>query len=173
MSILMNIIENVCFRLQNSRIILYSAANKVKFIKIFRRAYSFLQCILTFSELISSDENCENLTYKYFDYWLVLCAIMIWIPTAIMFFAYTLIWFKLRKASKAFPYLSNQSRIARSRQKVIHMLFMLIIIELICWGPWQFWILCEYIIHKYYSSNVPGVRFNLFNVLNSNILSSM
>ena len=98
---------------------------------------------------------------------------MIWIPTAIMFFAYTLIWFKLRKASKAFPYLSNQSRIARSRQKVIHMLFMLIIIELICWGPWQFWILCEYIIHKYYSSNVPGVRFNLFNVLNSNILSSM
>ena len=127
----------------------------------------------TLSELISSDENCENLTYQYFNYWLVLCAIMIWIPTAIMFFAYTLIWFKLRKASKAFPYLSNQSRIARSRQKVIHMLFMLIIIELICWGPWQFWILCEYVIHKYYSSNVPGVRFNFFKVYNSNIISFM
>ena len=162
--------------MQNSRIILYSAANKVKFIKLFLRAFSFffLQCTpFHCSELISSDENCTDLTHKYFDYMVVLCAIMIWIPTAIMFFAYTLIWFKLRKASKAFPYLSNQSRIARSRQKVIHMLFMLIIIELICWGPWQFWILCEYVIHKYYSSNVPGVRFNFFKVYNSNIISSM
>ena len=40
-------IENVCFRLQNSRIILYSAANKVKNIKLFLRAFSFffVQCI--------------------------------------------------------------------------------------------------------------------------------
>ena len=143
----------------------------VKFIIPFLRAFSFF--LHTFSELISSDENCEDLTYQFYDYWLVLCAIMIWIPTTIMFFAYTWIWFKLRKASKAFPYLSHQSRIARSRKKVIHMLFMLIIIELICWGPWQFWIICEYIIHKYYSSIPPGVRFNLFNVYNPNVFSSM
>ena len=91
---------------------------------------------------------------------------MIWIPATIMFFAYTMIWFKLRKASKAFPYLSQQSRIARSRQKVIHMLFLLIIIELICWGPWQFFTLCEYITHKYYASNPPEVN-RLFHIKTS------
>ena len=104
----------------------------------------------TLSELISSDTACTDLTYQFYNYWLVLCGIIIWFPTAMMFFAYTLIWWKLKKASKAFPYLSQPSRIARSRQKVIHMLLLLIIVELICWGPWQFFILCEYVKHHYF-----------------------
>ena len=96
------------------------------------------------------------MTYEFYSYWLLLCALMIWIPTLIMCFAYTLIWFEFRKASKAFPYLSQQSRITRSRQKVIKMLFALIIVELICWGPWQFFTIWQYIIT--HSNNVPDVR---------------
>ena len=67
-----------------------------------------------------------------------------------MIYAYTTISFKLRQSLKAFPYLSQQSRIARSRQKVIQMLFLLIIIELICWGPWQLFVLCEFILRRIY-----------------------
>ena len=95
----------------------------------------------------------KDLTYEFYSYSLLLCAIMIWIPTITMCFAYTLIWFEFRKASKAFPYLSQQSIIARSRQKVIQMLFLLIIIELICWGPWQFFILCEFIFQRIYDQS--------------------
>ena len=102
----------------------------------------------------------KDLTYEFYSYWLLLCALMIWIPTIIMCFAYTLIWFEFRKASKAFPYLSQQSRITRSRQKVIKMLFALIIVELICWGPWQFFTIWQYIIT--HSNNVPDVRSKRF-----------
>ena len=98
----------------------------------------------------------KDLTSEFYSYWLLLCALMIWIPTIIMCFAYTLIWFEFRKASKAFPYLSQQSRISRSRKKVIKMLFALIIVELICWGPWQFFTIWQYIIT--HSNNVPDVR---------------
>ena len=78
---------------------------------------------------------------------------MIWIPTLIMSSAYGIIWFKLRDSFKAFPYLSEQSRIARSRRRVIRMLFVLILIELICWSPWQFFYVCEYIIYKFYRTS--------------------
>ena len=78
-----------------------------------------------------------------------------------MFIAYTFIWLKLKKASKAFPYLSQPSRIARSRQKVINMLFLLIIVELICWGPWQFFILTEYVMHNYFDKR-PDVSLKNF-----------
>jgi hypothetical protein len=64
-----------------------------------------------------------------------------------MIFGYTTIWMKLRQSFKAFPYLSQQSRIARSRRKVIQMLFVLIIIELICWAPWQIYTLIQFIFH--------------------------
>ena len=82
---------------------------------------------------------------------------IIWFPTVVMVFAYTIIWFKLRKAAKAFPYLSQQSRISRSRRKVVQMLYVLIIIELICWGPWQFFTLMSFIPHQY-SLDTPEVR---------------
>ena len=103
------------------------------------------------------------MTYQYNTYWFILCAVMIWIPIVIMCFAYTMIWLKLRKASKAFPYLSQQSRIARSRLKVIQMLFILIIIELICWGPWQFFVIFEFILYPNYdlAENYPEVRYSI------------
>ena len=37
-----------------------------------------------------------------------------------------------------FGVFSEQSRIARSRNKVIRMLFVLFLVQVICWGPWQF-----------------------------------
>ena len=89
----------------------------------------------------------KDLRYQFFNYWFILCVIMIWIPTILMIFAYNMISFKLRVSLKAFPYLSQQSRIARSRQKVIQMLFVLIIIELICWAPWQIYTLIQFIFH--------------------------
>ena len=105
----------------------------------------WMSCV---SELKTPDG--KDLRYQFFNYWFILCVIMIWIPTILMIFAYNMISFKLRLSLKAFPYLSQQSRIARSRQKVIQMLFILIIIELICWGPWQFYVLCEFIFHWIY-----------------------
>ena len=98
------------------------------------------------------------MTYQFYNYWLILCAIMIWLPTVMMLSSYTLIWFKLRESSKAFPYLSQQSRIARSRRRVIHMLFVLIIIELICWGPWQFFIIAKTVIHRSKDERDPEVK---------------
>ena len=62
---------------------------------------------------------------------------MVWIPTLLMLASYSYIMNVLRKSTKAFPYLSNQSRIVRSRRKLIRMLFILMIVQLICWAPWQ------------------------------------
>ena len=74
-----------------------------------------------------------------------------------MFSGYTTIWLKLRQSFKAFPYLSQQSRIARSRQKVIKMLFVLIIIELICWAPWQIYIIIEFIFRHLFDVSDTGI----------------
>ena len=109
---------------------------------------------------LKNRDTGENEYYQYYNYWVILCAIMIWVPTFMMIFAYSIIWCKLRKASKAFPYLSHQSRLARSRNKVIQMLYILIIIELICWGPWQFYTLLNFSIHQY-SFDEPEVRINI------------
>ena len=97
-----------------------------------------------------SKDGTMDLSYRFYNYWFVLCVIIIWIPTIMMIFGYTTIWLKLRQSFKAFPYLSQQSRIARSRKKVIQMLFVLIIIELICWAPWQIYILIQFIFHRIY-----------------------
>ena len=97
-----------------------------------------------------TEDGTEDLSYRFYNYWFVLCVIIIWIPTIMMIFGYTTIWLRLRQAFKAFPYLSQQSRIARSRKKVIQMLFVLIIIELICWAPWQIYILIQFIFHRIY-----------------------
>ena len=92
-----------------------------------------------------SEDSKKDLSYQFYNYWFALCVIIIWIPTIMMFYGYTTIWLKLRQSFKAFPYLSQQSRIARSRQKVVKMLFALIIIELICWAPWQIYVILEFI----------------------------
>ena len=121
--------------------------------------------MVTFKELrsIGDDGIKHDLTYQYYTYWFILCATMIWIPIVIMCFAYTMIWLKVRKASKAFPYLSQQSRIARSRLKVIQMLFVLIIIELICWSPWQLVVIFDFILYPNYdlNENYPDVRYSI------------
>merc|ERR1711935_1088949 len=85
--------------------------------------YTQFMCVEEFRTV----DNTQDLSYKFYNYWFVLCVIIIWIPTIMMIFGYTTIWLKLRQAFKAFPYLSQQSRIARSRRKVIQMLFVLII----------------------------------------------
>ena len=103
-------------------------------------------------------DDTQDLSYKFYNYWFVLCVIIIWIPTIMMVFGYTTIWLKLRQAFKAFPYLSQQSRIARSRRKVIQMLFVLIIIELICWTPWQIYILIEFIL-RHTTDVLPDTGF--------------
>ena len=127
--------------------------------------------MVTFLELRSEG---KDLTYQYYTYWFILCAVMIWIPIVIMCFAYTMIWLKVRKAFKPFPYLSQQSRIARSRLKVIQMLFVLIIIELICWGPWQFFVIFEFILYPNYdlAENYPEVRYSFsFKIFLDPVLS--
>ena len=106
---------------------------------------------------LRSEDGTMDLSYRFFNYWFVLCVIIIWIPTIMMIFGYTKIWLKLRKSFKAFPYLSQQSRIARSRRKVIQMLFVLIIIELICWTPWQIYILIEFILRHTMGVNDTGI----------------
>ena len=108
------------------------------------------------------------MTSKLIEYqamWLILLAIMVWIPLLVMSGAFIIIWFKLRQSFKAFPYLSYQSNNARSRGKAIKMLLFLIIIELICWAPWAFFIVCEYIIHEYYT--LPHVLNNPFPMVNT------
>jgi hypothetical protein len=113
--------------------------------------------MLIVSEMKTPDG--KDLRYQFFNYWFILCVIMIWIPTILMIFAYNMISFKLRLSLKAFPYLSQQSRIARSRQKVIQMLFVLIIIELICWAPWQIYILIQFIFYRIYpTDSETGIR---------------
>ena len=100
-----------------------------------------------------SEDGTEDLSYRFYNYWFILCVVIIWIPTIMMIFGYTTIWLKLRQSFKAFPYLSQQSRIARSRKKVIQMLFVLIIIELICWAPWQIYILIQFIFYRIYPTD--------------------
>ena len=129
-----------------------------------RKKVHIQNSILIVSEMKTPDG--KDLRYQFYNYWFILCVIMIWIPTILMIFAYNMISFKLRLSLKAFPYLSQQSRIARSRQKVIQMLFVLIIIELICWGPWQFYVLCEFIFHHIYDVEngevFPDVRSSTY-----------
>lgn len=81
----------------------------------------------------------------YYAYWLGFLTITIWIPSIIMLITYAFIINKLRKSIKSFPYLSVQSRLARSRKKVIQMLIILIITELVCWAPWQFQTVVDFI----------------------------
>ena len=98
-------------------------------------------------------------------YWIILCVVMIWFPLVIMITSFGFIYYKLRKSLKAFPYLSHQSKVARSRKKVIHMLLMLIIIEIICWSPWQSWIIYQFnywIKYKDHPNDIPDV--NIFVV---------
>ena len=99
-----------------------------------------------------------DLTDMYYTYWLILLALMIWIPTMVMFTAFIVISFRLRHANRSFTYLSPQSRIARSRRKVIRMLFFLIVIELICWSPWAFFNVGEVILDKQYGGGHPEVN---------------
>ena len=93
---------------------------------------------------------------EYFQYWFMVCGIMVWIPTSIMLISYVIIWFKLRHSLKAFPYLSIQSRVARSRKKIIHMLLILFLLELVCWAPWQFYLVFDYHVWKSKQSGVPN-----------------
>ena len=79
---------------------------------------------------------------------------MIWFPTVIMIASFAFIWVKLRKSYKAFPYLSIQSKVARSRKKVIMMLLILLVVEIVCWAPWYISIIYEF--HKWEKISVPG-----------------
>ena len=80
----------------------------------------------------------------YYIYYLTITALVVWMPTLLMFGSYAYIMNVLRKSTKAFPYLSNQSRIVRSRRKLIQMLFVLMIVQLICWAPWQATVIVPY-----------------------------
>ena len=85
--------------------------------------------------------------------WLILLTIMVWVPLLVMSVTFVVIWIKIRHSFKTFPYLSHQSYNARSRKKVIRMLLFLIVMELICWAPWSFFVICDYIIDKYYRTD--------------------
>ena len=91
----------------------------------------------------------------FLNYWSILCIIMIWFPLLIMIISFGFIYYKLSKSLKAFPYLSIQSKVARSRKKVIHMLLFLIIVEIICWIPWQSWIIFNLINWNKYKDTDP------------------
>ena len=97
----------------------------------------------------------ESHGFAFLIYWIILCVFMIWFPLVIMITSFGFIYYKLKKSLKAFPYLSHQSKVARSRKKVIHMLLILIIIEIICWSPWQSWIIFQYHYWINYSSATP------------------
>ena len=97
----------------------------------------------------------ESHGFEFLIYWIILCVFMIWFPLVIMITSFGFIYYKLKKSLKAFPYLSHQSKVARSRKKVIHMLLILIIIEIICWSPWQSWIIFQYHYWINYSSDTP------------------
>ena len=81
---------------------------------------------------------------RYMVHWIFLCLIMIWVPLLIMVTAFASIYFKLNQSIKTFPYLSIQSKVARSRRKVIRMLMILIVVEIICWSPWLIFIITQY-----------------------------
>ena len=86
---------------------------------------------------------------RYYAHVLGLVVIMIWIPFIILSIAFIFIWIKMRQSLKIFPYLSVPSRIIRSRQKAIRMLFILNMVHLICWSPWQFYTITNYISDFY------------------------
>ena len=85
---------------------------------------------------------------------------MVWIPTFIMLISYVVIWFKLRQSVKSFPYLSIQSQIARSRRKIMHMLLLLFLLELVCWAPWQFYLVFDYHVWKEKQNGIPNENVN-------------
>ena len=95
------------------------------------------------------DENKNDIENIYYGYWLVYMIIAVWIPSIIMLITYGFIFNKLTKSIKSLPYLSIQSRIARSRRKVMQMLFVLLLLELICWAPWQIFTLYDWITYTY------------------------
>ena len=103
-----------------------------------------------------SDITEKTHAIPYLNYWTTLCAFMIWLPLMIMLTSFVFIYQKLSKSTKAFPYLSVQSKVARSRKKVIGMLLILIIIEIICWAPWMLWIIFQYI--NYITSDKSQVK---------------
>ena len=92
--------------------------------------------------------------------WLILLTIMVWVPLFVMSVTFVVIWIKIRYSFKTFPYLSHQSYNARSRKKVIRMLLLLILMELICWAPWSFFVICDYIIDKYYQQQGDNIFHN-------------
>ena len=115
---------------------------------------------------------------EFLIYWISLCVIMIYFPLVIMITSFGFIYYKLRKSLKAFPYLSHQSKVARSRKKVIHMLLMLIIIEIICWSPWQSWIIFQFNYwnnYKDHPEDIPDVIdfFDKLVINSSNLLFSV
>ena len=109
-------------------------------------------------------------TNQYYVYFLTITAIVVWMPTLLMFASYFYIMNMLRKSTKAFPYLSNQSRIVRSRRKLIQMLFVLMVVQLICWAPWQASVIVPYYNvthqpwHFYVDYWYPKIQPVLFNV---------
>ena len=110
-------------------------------------------------------------------YWIILCVLMIWFPLVVMITSFGFIYYKLSKSLKAFPYLSIQSKVARSRKKVIHMLLILIIIEIICWSPWQSWIIYQYIYYQDFDvpiEELPPVilHFTCLDVFTKSLLFS-
>ena len=87
---------------------------------------------------------------KYQAMWLILLTIMVWVPLLVMTATFIVIWVKIRHSFKSFQYSSYQSSNARSRKKVIRMLLFLIVMELICWAPWAFFIISDFIIYQFY-----------------------
>ena len=123
--------------------------------KFWRVISKHLVIVFYFVELDEKSHGREFLIY-----WISLCVIMIWFPLVIMITSFGFIYYKLKKSLKAFPYLSHQSKVARSRKKVIHMLLMLIIIEIICWSPWQSWIIFQFHLWNNYNEtpeDIPDV----------------
>jgi hypothetical protein len=94
--------------------------------------------------------NLDEKLIQYQTMWLILLALIVWVPLLAMSTTFIVIWFKLQQSLRAFPYLSKQSSYARTRRRAIKMLFFLIIMELICRAPWTLYIICDYIIDKYY-----------------------
>ncbi|TRY80329.1 hypothetical protein TCAL_10176 [Tigriopus californicus] len=76
-------------------------------------------------------------------YWLALLGLLVWIPTIVMVVCYFLIFKQLNASKNKFPYMSAQSRVARSRQKVIQTLVFLLVVQIISWFPWQFFTLYD------------------------------
>ena len=109
-------------------------------------------------------------TNSWYAYYVTLTALVVWIPTLLMLASYSYIMNVLRKSTKAFPYLSNQSRIVRSRRKLIRMLFILMIVQLICWAPWQASVIVPFHnlnVSKWYFYDhywYPKIQPILFNV---------